>query len=86
MSASRYVTMSVKNTEAASVAVVVKDPDGNEHTINVLTPGTEMILLAPTDATWSFKFGTGSTTTNGDMAVPLDPSGSKGKGQGITSG
>lgn len=85
MSASRYVTMSVKNTEAASVAVVVKDPDGNEHTINVLTPGTEMILLAPTDATWSFKFGTGSTT-NGDVVAPLDPTGSKGKGQGITSG
>jgi hypothetical protein len=84
MSAGRYVTMSVKNTEAASVAVVVKDPDGNEHTINVLTPGTEVILLAPTDATWSFKFITGSA--NGDMLAPLDPTGSKGKGQGITSG
>ena len=80
MSASRYVTLSVKNTEAASVAVVVKDPDGNEHTVNMLNPGTEMILLAPTDATWSFKFGTG------DAVVPLDPTGSKGKGQGITSG
>lgn len=84
MSASRYVTMSVKNTEAASVAVVVKDPDGNEHAVNVLPPGTEMILLAPTDATWSFKFDTGSA--NGDTLVPLDPTGSKGKGQGITSG
>ena len=84
MSASRYVTVSIKNTESAAVTVVVKDPDGNDHTIQALAPGAEMMLLTPTDATWGFNFGTRSEADGG--LGPLDPSSGKGRGQGATSG